>query len=251
MRRAAVLMEPFRPALAKRLKHARDLTRAAAIAAFAPELSKLARTKQKRATIAALDVATSWVAWEQMRRHQGLSETEARRRDGDDYSRTARKIKFQRGDRQMGRNILFITTDQQRYDALGCNGGKIAQTPVADRLASGGINYRRAHNQNVVCMPARSTMITGQYVRTHGVVANGVALPPDAPSVAVVSSREGGLPHRAAGQGAFRARLRFAGAMVREPDGAARIRPARIAASIGWNSRCMSRSADGIIRCGC
>ncbi|MGB0059956.1 TetR/AcrR family transcriptional regulator [Candidatus Binatus sp.] len=77
VRRSAVLMEPFRPALAKRLKHARDLMRAAAIAAFAPELSKVA-TDEKRATIAALDVATSWVAWEQMRRHQGLSETEAR-----------------------------------------------------------------------------------------------------------------------------------------------------------------------------
>jgi TetR/AcrR family transcriptional regulator, regulator of autoinduction and epiphytic fitness len=77
VRRAAVLMEPFRPALAKRLKHARDLTRAAAIAAFAPELSKL-DADEKRATIAALDVATSWVGWEQMRRHQGLSETEAR-----------------------------------------------------------------------------------------------------------------------------------------------------------------------------
>ena len=77
VRRAAVLMEPFRPALAKRLKHARDLMRAAAIAAFAPELSKL-DANEKRATIAALDVATSWVAWEQMRRHQGLSETEAR-----------------------------------------------------------------------------------------------------------------------------------------------------------------------------
>jgi len=84
----------------------------------------------------------------------------------------------------MGRNILFITTDQQRYDALGCNGGKIARTPVADRLAATGINYRRAHNQNTVCMPARATMVTGQYVRTHGVFANGVALPPDAPSVA-------------------------------------------------------------------
>jgi hypothetical protein len=53
------------------------LTRNAAIAAFAPELSKLA-ADEKRATIAALDLATSWVAWEQMRRHQGLSETEAR-----------------------------------------------------------------------------------------------------------------------------------------------------------------------------
>jgi arylsulfatase A-like enzyme len=84
----------------------------------------------------------------------------------------------------MGRKILFITTDQQRYDGLGCNGGKIARTPVVDRLAAAGINYRRAHNQNVVCMPARSTMISGQYVRTHGVFANGVPLPADAPSVA-------------------------------------------------------------------
>jgi len=84
----------------------------------------------------------------------------------------------------MGRRILFITTDQQRYDALGCNGGLIARTPVADRLAADGINFRRAYNQNTVCMPARSTMITGQYVRTHGVFANGVPLPVDAPSIA-------------------------------------------------------------------
>jgi arylsulfatase A-like enzyme len=84
----------------------------------------------------------------------------------------------------MGRKILFVTTDQQRYDALGCNGNTVARTPVIDRLAADGIVYRRAYNQNTVCMPARSTMLTGQYVRTHGVVANGVPLPVDAPSVA-------------------------------------------------------------------
>ena len=84
----------------------------------------------------------------------------------------------------MGRKILFITTDQQRYDSLGCNGGTVARTPVLDGLAASGINYRRAMNQNVVCMPARSTMITGQYVRTHGVFANGVPLPAGAPSIA-------------------------------------------------------------------
>ena len=92
-----------------------------------------------------------------------------------------------------GRNILFITTDQQRYDSrLGCNGGAVARTPVVDRLAAEGINYERAYNQNTVCMPARSTMLTGQYVRTHGVVANGIALPTDAPSIASYLAEKAG-----------------------------------------------------------
>jgi arylsulfatase A-like enzyme len=92
----------------------------------------------------------------------------------------------------MGRKILFITTDQQRYDSLGCNGGMIARTSTVDALASQGINFRRAYNQNTVCMPARSTMLTGQYVRTHGVVANGIPLPADAPSVATYLNEKAG-----------------------------------------------------------
>jgi len=84
----------------------------------------------------------------------------------------------------MGRKILLITTDQMRYDALGCNGGRIARTPCIDRLAAQGINYRRAHNQSVVCMPARATIITGQHVASHGVWMNGVALPEEHPTIA-------------------------------------------------------------------
>ena len=84
----------------------------------------------------------------------------------------------------MGRKILFVTTDQQRYDALGCNGGTVARTPVVDALAAEGRRYTRAHPQNVVCMPSRATMLTGQHVRHHGVWMNGVPLPPDAPTVA-------------------------------------------------------------------
>ncbi len=86
----------------------------------------------------------------------------------------------------MGRKILFVTVDQQRYDALGCNGGAVARTPVVDALAATGTSYDRAQPANVVCMPSRATMITGQHVHTHGVWMNGVALPPDAPSVAAV-----------------------------------------------------------------
>ena len=84
------------------------------------------------------------------------------------------------------RNILFITVDQQRYDALGVNGGRIARTPALDALGRAGIVYGRAHVQNVVCMPSRSTMLTGQHPFTHGVVANGIALPDDGRSVAEV-----------------------------------------------------------------
>jgi arylsulfatase A-like enzyme len=84
----------------------------------------------------------------------------------------------------MGRKILLITTDQMRYDALGCNGGRVARTPCLDHLAGTGINYRRAHNQSVVCMPARATIITGQHVASHGVWMNGVSLPEEAPTIA-------------------------------------------------------------------
>jgi arylsulfatase A-like enzyme len=84
----------------------------------------------------------------------------------------------------MARRILFVTTDQQRFDALGCNGGRIARTPVVDGLAASGVRYERAHPQNVVCMPSRATMLTGQHIRNHGVWMNGVPLPADAPTVA-------------------------------------------------------------------
>jgi arylsulfatase A-like enzyme len=101
----------------------------------------------------------------------------------------------------MGRKILFITTDQQRYDTLGCNGGTIARTPVIDGVATQGVRYERAHPQSVVCMPSRSTMLTGQHVSTHGVWMNGVPLPESAPSVAEVLQDAGyrtaiiGKPH--------------------------------------------------------
>jgi arylsulfatase A-like enzyme len=101
----------------------------------------------------------------------------------------------------MGRKILFVTTDQQRYDTLGCNGGALSRTPVVDGLAAEGVRYERAIPQSVVCMPSRSTMLTGQHPSTHGVWMNGVALPVDAPSVAAELHRSGyrtalvGKPH--------------------------------------------------------
>ena len=84
----------------------------------------------------------------------------------------------------MGRKILFITTDQQRYDTLGANGGVLSRTPVLDRLAADGIRYERCQPTSVVCMPSRASMLTGQFPSTHGAWMNGVPLAIDAPSVA-------------------------------------------------------------------
>jgi arylsulfatase A-like enzyme len=91
----------------------------------------------------------------------------------------------------MGRKILLVTTDQQRYDTLGCNGGTLARTPVVDALAAEGVRFARAHPQSVVCMPSRSTILTGQHPSTHGVWMNGVPLPVEAPSVAEVLGQAG------------------------------------------------------------
>jgi arylsulfatase A-like enzyme len=109
----------------------------------------------------------------------------------------------------MGRKILFITTDQMRFDAIGANGQTIARTPAIDALAKSGINYTRCHAQNVVCMPARATMITGQYVSTHGVWMNGVPLPEDAPSVARLLKEKKGYRTALIGKAHFEPFLDF------------------------------------------
>jgi len=87
----------------------------------------------------------------------------------------------------MARRVLYITDDMQRWDTIGAWNGphaQYAQTPVIDSLARDGIQYWRAYNQNPLCMPSRSTMLTGQYTRTHGSWNNGIALSHESPSVA-------------------------------------------------------------------
>ncbi len=135
---------------------------------------------------------------------------EAWRRESEEDLRSGRQRREDddvTGREPRRRNILFITTDQQRFDALGVNGGKVARTPVIDAVARGGLSFHRAHVQNVVCMPSRSTMLTGQHPLTHGVVANGVALPDDAPSVARHLRREAGYRTALIGKAHFEPHL--------------------------------------------
>ena len=73
-----------------------------------------------------------------------------------------------RGDDRAKRpNILFIMTDQQRYDCVGANGNKIIQTPNLDRLAAGAANFSRAYIQAPVCVPSRASFFNGRYAHAH------------------------------------------------------------------------------------
>jgi arylsulfatase len=74
-------------------------------------------------------------------------------------------------------NIVFICTDQQRYDSLGCTGNEYAMTPTLDQIAADGVLFENCYVQSPVCSPSRACLLTVQYVHTHGLWANGVSLP--------------------------------------------------------------------------
>jgi len=64
-------------------------------------------------------------------------------------------------------NVLFILTDDQRFDALGCAGNPIIRTPNIDRLAGEGIRFERAFVTTPICAASRASILTGTYERTH------------------------------------------------------------------------------------
>lgn len=77
-------------------------------------------------------------------------------------------------------NILFIYTDQQRWDALGANGNPHIRTPNLDRLAARSLNFRTCVVQHPLCMPSRASLLTGRYPSRLGITEMGVPVPEDA-----------------------------------------------------------------------
>ncbi|WP_205857137.1 sulfatase, partial [Phytoactinopolyspora endophytica] len=73
-------------------------------------------------------------------------------------------------------NILLICTDQQRFDAVGAYGNPHIATPNIDQLAEQGMLFENCYVQNPVCAPSRASLMTGRYVPSHGLHANGVDL---------------------------------------------------------------------------
>ncbi|MGH3447107.1 MAG: sulfatase family protein [Nocardioidaceae bacterium] len=74
-------------------------------------------------------------------------------------------------------NIVIISSDQQRFDAMGCYGNDAIRTPALDALADEGALFENCYSQSPMCSPSRASLMTGLFPRNHGLWANGVALP--------------------------------------------------------------------------
>ncbi|MEQ9219123.1 MAG: family 78 glycoside hydrolase catalytic domain [Cyclobacteriaceae bacterium] len=64
-------------------------------------------------------------------------------------------------------NIIFILTDDQRWDALGYVGNPLSLTPEMDKLASEGTYFKQAIVTTPICAASRASILTGTYERTH------------------------------------------------------------------------------------
>jgi arylsulfatase len=69
-------------------------------------------------------------------------------------------------------NIIFLFSDQHRYDAMGCMGNPVIQTPSLDRLAARGVNLTNTHCASPLCQPSRASILSGLYPHQHRVTYN-------------------------------------------------------------------------------
>lgn len=80
-----------------------------------------------------------------------------------------------RGQTKQKKNLLFIMTDQQRFDALSIAGNNVLKTPNLDKLAKQGAFFKNAYTPCAVCAPARSSILTGCTVEHTGMRTNSRA----------------------------------------------------------------------------
>ena len=83
-------------------------------------------------------------------------------------------------------NILWVMTDQQRWDTLAANGNPLIRTPNLDRLAAEGANFTHMFVQAPVCVPSRVSFFTGRYPHSH---RNRVNYTPLSRSEVLIQSR--------------------------------------------------------------
>ena len=74
-------------------------------------------------------------------------------------------------------NILFMLTDDQRWDALGIAGNPHLKTPHMDRLGKEGVYFKNTFCTTSLCSPSRASILSGVYAHTHGVQNNFTEYP--------------------------------------------------------------------------
>ena len=81
-------------------------------------------------------------------------------------------------------NILFLFSDQQRWDTLGCYGQRLPVSPHLDQMAAEGAVFEHCYTAQPVCGPTRACLQTGMYASQHGAYTNGRPLNQSVPLVA-------------------------------------------------------------------
>jgi len=79
-------------------------------------------------------------------------------------------------------NVIFILTDDHRWDQLGCEGHPFLKTPHLDRVAAEGARFANMFVTTSLCSPSRASFLSGLYAHSHGVVNNFTDYPEDLPS---------------------------------------------------------------------
>jgi len=88
-------------------------------------------------------------------------------------------------------NVLFILTDDQRWDAIGLGGSKHLKTPNIDRLGHEGVYFKNAFCTTSLCSPSRASILSGLYAHAHGVVNNFTEYPTSLKSFPMVLQAAG------------------------------------------------------------
>lgn len=77
-------------------------------------------------------------------------------------------------------NLLFVFSDQQSFDMLGCNGNPDILTPNTDRFAAEGVRFTHCFSNAPVCTPYRGMLMSGKHPLHNGAFENDFPLCPQA-----------------------------------------------------------------------
>jgi arylsulfatase A-like enzyme len=88
-------------------------------------------------------------------------------------------------------NVVFILTDDQRWDTMSCAGHKFLKTPNLDRIAEEGAHFLNMFVTTSLCSPSRASFLSGLYAHTHGVTNNFTDYPSEMTSFPMRLRQEG------------------------------------------------------------